>query len=439
MMEPVGGGTSKRGGNALKDQLDGIEGPGTTIQKIDLEWESLFNVIQDGIVVLDKDLIIVQHNATIEAWAGRSFVGEKCYRAIRGSDEPCEGCQTLLAFEHKCMQSREIRVDSDNGEAVWRQAFSYPMLDQDGNAIGAVEYIQDITARKEAEEALKESEYKYRILFKNAPVGICITDNQGNIIDFNEAILRPGGYDRRDAAEITNLSQLYCRPEEQEVLFKFARKQGFVENYEVELKRKDGTSYDALLSMRPIQMEGRMCWQSIIQDITPLKRDEEALRRGHDELEEKVRERTRELESKNRTFEEVNTALKVLLERRDDDRKETEQKIMLSMNQLIKPYLEKLKTSDLTKTQSTYLGIMESNLDEIFSPFTESFASKYLRLTPAEIQVANLVKQGKATKEIADLLTLSIRTIESHRKNIRKKLGISDKKSNLRTHLLSLQ
>ena len=523
----------------------------------------MFNAIQDGIAILDEDLTITRHNATMEKWVGRSFVGEKCYEAIRGRDTPCEGCHTLLAMKTKSMQSREINLEAEADRAVLRQAFSYPMIDRSGKVIGAVEYIQNITERKRAEEALreseekyrclvenanegiivvqegkrqfvnhkameiygrteeemksepairfihpddrekvldyyygkirgertpenfafrilrkdgeirwiennsgliiwqgrgatlnilndvtdrrraedalKESERKYRILFKNAPVGIGIADDKGNIIDFNDAILRPGGYDRRDAAKIGNLSKVYRSPEEPAALFKLMRKQGFVSNYETRLRRKDCTFYDALLSLRPITVQGKMCWQSIVQDITPLKKAEEALRRAHDELEEKVQERTRELDSKNRNYEEVNTALKVLLDRREDDKKETEEKIMLSINRLITPYLEKLKTTGLTNRQSVFLGIIESNLDEIFSPFTEKFSSKYLRLTPAEIQVANLVKQGKTTKEIADLLNLSIRTIESHRKNIRKKLGITDQKANLRTHLLTLQ
>jgi DNA-binding CsgD family transcriptional regulator len=100
--------------------------------------------------------------------------------------------------------------------------------------------------------------------------------------------------------------------------------------------------------------------------------------------------------------------------------------------------LEKLKNCTLNERQVSYLAVLESNLLEVISPFARKMSSKYLNLTASEIQVANLILEGKQTKEIASLLNLSAKTIEVHRKNIRKKLGLRNKKENLRTHLLAL-
>jgi DNA-binding NarL/FixJ family response regulator len=170
-----------------------------------------------------------------------------------------------------------------------------------------------------------------------------------------------------------------------------------------------------------------------------LREAEEQLQKAHDELERRVEERTRELEVQKNSLEEINTAMKVLLKKREDDKTEIEDNILSNVKTLIEPYVNKLKRSSLPQGQQTLINILESNLNEIVSPFTRKLSSKLLNLTPSEIQVANLVKQGKTTKEMAGILNISGKTVGFHRENIRKKLGLKNKKANLRTHLLSLQ
>ena len=89
--------------------------------------------------------------------------------------------------------------------------------------------------------------------------------------------------------------------------------------------------------------------------------------------------------------------------------------------------------------QKTYLKIIQTNVDDIISPFARKLSSVYFKLTPKEIQIADLIKQGKTNKEIAEALSSALKTIEFHRANIRKKFGLRKSKANLRTHLLSLQ
>ncbi|HOJ15012.1 MAG TPA: helix-turn-helix transcriptional regulator, partial [Deltaproteobacteria bacterium] len=82
--------------------------------------------------------------------------------------------------------------------------------------------------------------------------------------------------------------------------------------------------------------------------------------------------------------------------------------------------------------------ILESNLNDIISPFLKKLSSHYLNLTPTEIQVADLIKDGKSTKQIAEVLGISERAVEFHRNNIRDKLGLKNSKTNLRSYLMTL-
>ena len=166
---------------------------------------------------------------------------------------------------------------------------------------------------------------------------------------------------------------------------------------------------------------------------------EQKLQEAHDMLELRVEERTQELRLKSESLEEMNTALKVLLKKREEDKKELEEKVIYNVKEMVQPFLEKLGRTRLDDRQRTFLEILESNLNDIVSPFAKKLSTRYLNLTPSEIQIANLVKHGKTTKEIAELLSLSTRTIESHRDSIRKKLGIKNQKANLRTHLMSYE
>ena len=188
--------------------------------------------------------------------------------------------------------------------------------------------------------------------------------------------------------------------------------------------------------LKPIQEQQIL---AAIEIALHKKNMERKLQDAHDLLEQRVEERTQELQMKSENLEEMNTALKVLLKKREEDKFELEEKVIYNIKEMVQPFLEKLGRTRLDDRQRTFLEILESNLDDIVSPFARKLSTRYLNLTPSEIQIANLVKQGKTTKEIAELLSLSTRTIESHRDSIRKKLGIKNQKANLRTHLMSFE
>ncbi len=148
---------------------------------------------------------------------------------------------------------------------------------------------------------------------------------------------------------------------------------------------------------------------------------------------------TTELHMKNRHLEEVNIALKVLLEQKNADRAMLGENMIMNIKEMITPYVETLKASGLNQRQKAFTEIIESNLTNIISPFIGKLSSKYYSLTPMEIKIATLVRDGKTNKDMAELFSLSLSTILTHRHHIRSKLGLKNTKTNLRSHLLALQ
>jgi len=285
-----------------------------------------------------------------------------------------------------------------------------------------------------AKPGMLESEEKYRVIFENANDLIVYTDLEGRFLELNDKLEEIFGYKREDFigkrfSEVDVLGPRDLKKARKDLRNTIAGNPPQVSEFEV--FRKDGRKAFVEVNSRLIKIDGRTRASIlIIRDITQRKKAEEALRKVHEELERKVRERTLNLE-------EANTALRVLLKKRDEDRMELQERMLMNLKELIIPYLEKMKKSLLDERQRTLLEIIESNLRDILSPLARQISASYLNFTPTEIQVANLVRSGKTTKEIAELLVLSTKTIEFHRENIRSKIGIKNKKVNLRTHLLS--
>jgi DNA-binding CsgD family transcriptional regulator len=163
------------------------------------------------------------------------------------------------------------------------------------------------------------------------------------------------------------------------------------------------------------------------EDITELKLAQEELK-THKAI----------LEERNQSLEEVNIALKVIIEQREKDKADTERHFLAHLRTLVLPYINKLKAGNLGRRDRTLLDIVESQLNEVITPMIQRLDNAGVILTPQEMQVAALVKEGKSTAEIADVLFISEATVSFHRKNLRTKLGLKNRQTNLRSFLLSM-
>ena len=164
------------------------------------------------------------------------------------------------------------------------------------------------------------------------------------------------------------------------------------------------------------------------ENITPLKL-----------AEEKLRHREEELNIRTQNLDDANTALRTLFDQRERDRKEIEKGLVSNLRELVFPYLEKLRNSKLSTRQKDWLDITTSRLEDMVSPFLQRISALEICLTPQEIRVSTLIREGRTSKEIAEILLVSMSAVDFHRKNIRKKFGLTRKKVSLCSYLLSLR
>jgi len=393
-------------------------------QEIAVKYENLIENIDASIVVIDK-------NGTYQ------YVNKKAAQELSGKPKDIIG-KSLLDFFPGDIANKHLKSYKQIIEGATRRVYeesssspggdrTYLITEQalkgsKGNRLALQRISIDITERKQVERTL-ENEFNLRTsLLDNVPGCIAMILKKGTreIVASNRLAREIGAVpgetcfktcaERDDTCPFCLASKLWMTGQSQRIEVKYR-----------------GVWYEGIWALLSDDL-----YVHYIFDITERRRTEEALRELNNELENKVKQRTSELE-------EINAALKAVLKHIHKDKIEFEESILSNVKTLILPYLEKLKKGKMNTKYSVIIDNIESSLNDIVSPLIRNLSSKYLKLTPTEIQVANLIRHGKTSKEIADSSQMSKATIDTHRYNIRKKLGIKNKKINLRTHLLSLE
>ncbi|MBW2321161.1 MAG: PAS domain S-box protein [Deltaproteobacteria bacterium] len=395
------------------------------LQESEKRFKSVINSIEELLVLVDQNFKLQMINKTLAKAYNVSldeYAGKYCYELFYGRKHICEGCPAIKVLNEGKVTRGAIRYRPD-GRIVDRAA--YPFIDGNGDITGVIIIGVDITEQTQAEEKLRESEEKYRLLVESTPDWVWMCDLKSRITFSNNSVKKNLGYEIHEILGTSAFSLIHKEDRKSvQKWFQNAKKQkrgwrGSV----IRWQHKDK-------SIRFLETIA----EPIFDDKGNLMGSEMALQKAHDELQEK----TIRLEVKKNSLEEINTAIKVLLKKRDEDKIEIESNVLTNVKELIEPYFEKIKKTKLDDQQRALLSIMESNINEIVSPFTRKMSLKYLNLTPTEIRIANLIRHGSSTKKIAEIMNVSPRTVETHRKNIRRKIGLDRKRANLRSHLLSL-
>ncbi len=408
-------------------------------------YRAIFQTTGTATMIIEEDMTI-------------SMVNDQFERESGYSKAEVEGRMRWTEFMHEDdveqmkVYHRQRRIDPD----LPPRNYEIRVRDRDGRVRSvsatvslipgtkkSVASLMDITVRKEAEERLRESERFLADVIDFLPDATFVIDAGGRVIAWNRAIEEMTGV---PAPEMIGKGDYeYALPfygERRPILIDLALKpdRRYEQTY-VSTERHDtvlvGEAYMPALKGGQRYLHGTASILrdssgnvvgaiESIRDITERRRMEEALRA-----------REEELEHKSRNLEEMNTALRVLLKHREEDKSELEEKILANVKKLVVPYVEKLRKSRLTDEQASYVEILEDHLQDILSPFLRNLGTRHLNLTPKEIQVASLIREGRTSKEIAEVLGVSARAVDFHRDNIRIKLGLKNKKANLRSFLLS--
>jgi PAS domain S-box-containing protein len=358
-----------------------------------------------------RDELLSLNPLDLLAPASRFLFRERLNRYMEGESVPSQVEAELLAKD---------------GTRVW-VLLSANFRSERGRIVGASVVAQDISQRKMMENAARKNEERFRLIANHSVDAAFFHDRRLRYTWITKTF---GSFSLEEILGNDDLA-LWGQEGGGEV-YEFKRAvltQKTRMRSEFALPLADGQSAHFEITCNPrTDFDGQVIGLSgFMRDVTERRRAEEEIRKREEQLRE---------EQKN--LEEANAAFKLLLKHRDDEKQNHQEELFKNIKNLIAPYLERLKNTNLDRSQRDLVEIVEQNLAAILPGFTAQEFDLLENLTPRELEVVNMIKLGYSNKKISDLMNVSEQTVSFHRKNIRKKLGLTHGGRNLRSHLLRL-
>ncbi|OPY66030.1 MAG: aerobic respiration control sensor protein ArcB [Syntrophorhabdaceae bacterium PtaU1.Bin034] len=393
------------------------------LRESEIKYRTLFDNANDGIFLMRGEVFVDcnQKFLTIFRCSREQIIGQTPYRFSPpfqpdgriSKEKAIERGKAAFYERPQFFEWRHCRLDG----SVFDAEVSLNKIEIDKNTRLLQAIVRDITERKEAENKLRASEERYRTFIDSTSDGVFLKDARFRYIIVNK---RLGAYFKKKGEEIIGKTDYDIMPRENA---EKARKADIRAVDSSSVLVWEETVADKIYEIRKFAVslgESGKGLGGFVRDITARRKAEE------------------ELKIKSINLEEVNSALKVLLRQREQDKDEMEGRILDNVKKLVLPYIERLKEKRLEEEQRTYLDILETNLKNIISPFVQKMTSAYSNFTRTEILVANLIRDGKTIKEVAKISGVSENAINRHRQNIRNKLGLNKQKINLKAYLMQL-
>lgn len=371
-------------------------------------YQRLVETTGTGYVVLDKlgrvldankEYVLLTGHRRLDEIRGRSVIGWTAAYEKKKNSEAIKGC-----FNKGKIRGLEIDYVDKKGRITTVEINATVVEDQGKRSILAL--CQDVSERKKMEEELRQSEALLKAQFDNSPDAIMVLDRNYKFVSINHNV-----FTKFNLKELIGECAFKILPAEVRDLAKSNIDRCFATGKPQEFEHHMDNGLWALARVAALRSSETIDRVMIIStDITERKNAEEAL-----------------------TLK--NIALGEIIKQIEFEKEKTKKEITVNVEELLMPTLKKLQ---IKAGSSKYVKLLEHNLREITASFGLKITDKKNRLTSKEIELCNMIKSGLSSKDISGLLNISSLTVSKHRRNIRKKLKISNKDVNLVSFLQTL-
>jgi PAS domain S-box-containing protein len=375
----------------------------------------------------------------------------KSYRFLLGKDSRQKSLEQIRdAIKNGRQCTAVVRNFRKDGSIFNNELSVSPLRDRSGMLTHFVWMQRDVTPQIEEKERMAalitDKEKRFSAYMENANEAIWRIDfeppisleapesqqiqgvfNNGVFTEVNDVAARIYGYTKGKEVCGRPLKEFMKESDAKNVerMAELVRNKFFLRNLIAHENSTDGKAIVSLNNITPLIRESKVfhIWGTGL-DVTELFETQDKLRRSQ-----------KELVAQKRALEEKNIALKELIAQIGLEKKDFQDRVMANIEKVVLPSFEKVW---LNKGKNVYFEQHHKALEDIASSFGQKVTNLRVKLSPREIEVCNLVKNGLSNKEIAHLLDIALHTVEKHRRMSRKKLGLTHKGINLHTYLNSL-
>jgi len=386
-------------------------------------YESIFEATSNLVLVTNSDGMIQEINPEAKVFfSGQSIIGRYFGEVFRLPGQPLEELLQRLPPN----RPHEVTLTSGHFSKVFN--LHIKPLGKTIQHSHIILILSDITCMvdhrraleqsvAERTQALENSKKMLDAIFRSVGKGIVLLDHEREIVKANQKASEIFGIPLEvlvGTSFCTLTDNIGCREMDESMTNLI---EGQRRNFEVTCRYVDGKTFPSEIVMTRMDLNGQVFWPVIVRDISEQRALENRL------WQEKLQ------------TEEMNVTLKNVLKTIEGDRRETEQKLADRVRSSLLPGIEKIRKETNPSVQSGYLDLLREQLVSLTAGTEAELDADLLKLSKTELKICRFVKAGLSGKEICDAMNLSFETVQTHRKNIRKKLGLSGKNVNLHTFL----